>query len=213
MKVVCYCRLSKDDNKSRYSSINAQMELAKEYADSQGWNIAKYYIDDNVSGYISNDERPQFSQMLQDIDDGKVDIILAKDLSRIGRKGSRTLTFIDELKEKNVEEQKINLKNLEPEYKVLVSQRIKEIATSSEDKREFIENTYKGLEEEKYKEIEKTKRKLAELQNEDLEIKQEKLKQTIDYFNQIIDNDEPDKAILNMLIDKIYIYHDKSVKF
>lgn len=189
------------------------MELAKEYADSQGWNISKYYIDDNVSGYISNDERPQFSQMLQDIDDGKVDIILAKDLSRIGRKGSRTLTFIDELKEKNVEEQKINLKNLEAEYKVLVSQRTKEIASSSDDKREFIENTYKGLEEEKYKEIEKTKRKLAELQNEDLEIKQEKLKQTIDYFNQIIDNDEPDKAILNMLIDKIYIYNDKSVKF
>ncbi|MBR3003177.1 MAG: recombinase family protein [Clostridia bacterium] len=53
-------------------------------------------------GYISNDERPEFSNMLRDIDEGKIDIILAKDLSRIGRKGSRTLTFIDELKEKNV---------------------------------------------------------------------------------------------------------------
>lgn len=53
-------------------------------------------------GYISNDERPAFSRMLQDIRAGKVDIILAKDLSRIGRKGSRTLTFIDELKERNV---------------------------------------------------------------------------------------------------------------
>lgn len=49
MKVVCYCRLSKDDNKSRYSSIDAQIELAKEYADSKGWDISKYYIDDNVS--------------------------------------------------------------------------------------------------------------------------------------------------------------------
>lgn len=74
-------------------------------------------------------------------------------------------------KRKNVEVHKYNLKNLEGEYKVLVSQRIKEIASSSEDKREFIENIYKGLEEEKYKEIEKTKRKLAELQNEDLEMK------------------------------------------
>src|SRR5699024_11089925 len=86
-------------------------------------------------------------------------------------------------KKKNVEEQKNNLKNLEAEYKVLISQRIKEIASSLEDKREIIENTYRSLEEEKYKEIEKTKKKL---QNEDLEIKQEKMKQTIDYFNQII---------------------------
>ena len=51
------------------------------------------------------------------------------------------------------------------------------------------------------------------MQNEDLEIKQEKLKQTIDYFNQIIEAEVPDKAILNMLINKIYIYHDKSAKF
>ena len=43
--------------------------------------------------------------------------------------------------------------------------------------------------------------------------KQEKVKQAVDYFNQIIEKNEPDKAILNMLIDKIYIYHDKSAKF
>ena len=116
-------------------------------------------------------------------------------------------------KQKNLEELKLSLKNLEAEYKVLISQRIKEITSSSEDKREFVENTYKNLEEEKYKEIEKTKKKLQELKNEDLEIKQEKMKQTIDYFNQIIEAEVPDKAILNMLIDKIYIYHDKSTKF
>ncbi len=116
-------------------------------------------------------------------------------------------------KKKNLEEQKLELKNLEEEYKVLVSQRIKEIAGAKEEKKEFIENTYKCLEEEKYKEIEKAKRRLTSLQNEDLEIKQEKLKQTIDYFNQIIEAEIPDKAILNMLIDKIYIYHDKSAKF
>ena len=46
-------------------------------------------------------------------------------------------------KKKNFEEQKKNLKNLEAEYKVLISQRIKEIASSLEDKKEFIENTYR----------------------------------------------------------------------
>ena len=39
------------------------------------------------------------------------------------------------------------------------------------------------------------------------------MKQTIDYFNQIIEEEVPDKTILNMLIDKIYIYNDKSVIF
>lgn len=116
-------------------------------------------------------------------------------------------------KKKKLDEVKLTLKNLEAEYKVLVSQKIKEISNSKEIERAFIENTYKELEKEKYKEIESYKRKLAELENEDLENKQEKLKQTIDYYNQIIEKDKPDKAILNMLIDKIYIYHDKSVRF
>ena len=116
-------------------------------------------------------------------------------------------------KKKNLDEVKQNLKNLEAEYKVLVSQKVKNISISKESEKEFIENTYKELEKEKYKEIESYKRKLVELENEGLEIKQEKLKQTIDYFNQIIEKEEPDKVILNMLIDKIFIYHDKSVKF
>lgn len=116
-------------------------------------------------------------------------------------------------KKKSLKELKLELKNLEAEYKILISQRIKEISCSVEEKKGFIENTYKSLEEEKYKEIEKVNKKLQELKSEDLEIKQEKLKQTIDYFNQIIEDDVPDKAILNMLIDKIYIYHNKSVKF
>ena len=116
-------------------------------------------------------------------------------------------------KKKNLEEQKNILKNSEAEYKVLISQRIKELASCSKDKKEFIENTYRSLEEEKYIEIEKTNKKLQVFDNEGLVIKQEKMKQTIDYFNQIIGTEVPDKAVLNMLIDKIYIYHDKSVKF
>ena len=116
-------------------------------------------------------------------------------------------------KKKTLDEVKQNLRNLEAEYKVLISQKIKEISNSKNSEREFIENTYKELEKEKYKEIESYKLKLVELEKEDLSGKQEKVKQAVDYFNQIIEKNEPDKAILNMLIDKIYIYHDKSVKF
>ena len=54
---------------------------------------------------------------------------------------------------------------------------------------------------------------MQELQYEDIEIKLDKLKHSIEYFNQIIEAQVQDKAILNILIDKIYIYHDKSVIF
>ena len=64
------------------------------------------------------------------------------------------------------------------------------------------------MEDEKYKEIENTKKQIENLGQEDLKVKEEKLKKSIDYFNQVIDSRVPDKAILNMLIDKIYIYHD-----
>lgn len=116
-------------------------------------------------------------------------------------------------KEENLKKMRLNLKNLESEYRVLVSQRIKEIAFSTKDKKIFIEDTYKSLEDEKYNEIEKMKRKLDELKREGENIQQQRFKQTLDYFNQVIQKDTLDKAILNMLMDKIYIYHDKSIKF
>lgn len=106
-----------------------------------------------------------------------------------------------------------NLRILETEYKVILSEKIKELSSCNPDKKSFIESTYKSMEDEKYKEIENTKKQIENLGQEDLKVKEEKLKKSIDYFNQVIDSRVPDKAILNMLIDKIYIYHDKSVKF
>lgn len=102
MNVVTYCRLSKDDNKTRYSSIEAQKQLAYDYAEKRNWTIKSHYIDDDVTGYIENEKRPQFYKMLQDIEQKKIDVVIAKDLSRFGRKNSITLTNIDIFKEMGV---------------------------------------------------------------------------------------------------------------
>lgn len=103
------------------------------------------------------------------------------------------------------------LKNLEAEYKVLVSQKIKELAICTKDKKSFIESTYKNLEDEKYKDIQELRNRLKEIENLSTK-KEQRSKQALDYFDLIIENEKIDKAILNMLIDKIYIYHDKSVE-
>jgi len=97
MKVAGYVRLSRDDNKEDYISIVAQKDIISNYAKSRGWEIVKFYEDDDVSGY-KFDSREGFTQLLQDIQNDKIDVVIAKDLSRIGRHNAYTLLFIENLR-------------------------------------------------------------------------------------------------------------------
>ena len=99
MTVVGYCRLSRDEDKENYASIEEQKTIIKDYANTRNWNISDedFYIDDNVSGYTFN--RPEFSKMMKKVKGGKIDVVIAKDLSRIGRINVRVLVLIDEFKD------------------------------------------------------------------------------------------------------------------
>lgn len=79
-----YCRLSRDDEVSgESSSIGTQRKMLTDYALEQGFNIVDEYIDDGWSG--TNFDRPNFQRMIDDIEDGKVNCVITKDLSRLGR--------------------------------------------------------------------------------------------------------------------------------
>lgn len=99
MYVVGYIRLSRDEDKENYSSIISQQDIIEEYAKAKNWIISKMYIDDNCSGYTFN--RQAFNEMMEDLEIGKVDIILTKDLSRIGRNNGKVLVLIDRFRELN----------------------------------------------------------------------------------------------------------------
>ena len=98
MKVVGYCRLSRDEDKENYASIEEQKIILQDYAMSRGWKILDrdFYIDDNFSGYTL--DRPKFSKMLRKVQRGDIDVVLAKDLSRIGRNNGKVLVLIDGFK-------------------------------------------------------------------------------------------------------------------
>lgn len=82
--VAVYCRLSKDDdNKVESSSISNQKIILTNYVEQQKWHIYDYYVDDGISGTTFN--RPDFNRMIEDIDNGKVNLVITKDLSRLGR--------------------------------------------------------------------------------------------------------------------------------
>ena len=60
-----YCRLSRDEDKENYASIEEQKRIIQDYAISRNWTISDFYIDDNVSGYTFN--RPAFSKMIEKV--------------------------------------------------------------------------------------------------------------------------------------------------
>ncbi len=79
-----YERLSRDDEQEGESnSITNQKRQLESYAGEHGFTNCKHYTDDGFSG--GNFERPGWKQLIADIDAGKVSVVIAKDLSRVGR--------------------------------------------------------------------------------------------------------------------------------
>ena len=79
-----YLRLSKDDDGRNESvSIGTQRDILTDYCNEHGFVIYKVYIDDGYSGL--NFDRPRFQEMLDDIELGRINMVLTKDLSRLGR--------------------------------------------------------------------------------------------------------------------------------
>lgn len=90
-----YMRLSKEDDKGAEStSIETQRKILRAFAESHSFCVYREYVDDGWSG--TNLERPAFLQMQNDIENGKVNVVLTKDLSRLGRNSGRVGILIDE---------------------------------------------------------------------------------------------------------------------
>lgn len=83
-KAGLYYRLSKDDERAGESlSIENQKRILEKYARENGFEIVYEYIDDGWSG--TNFNRPGVQRLLEDAKNGKINVIIVKDLSRFGR--------------------------------------------------------------------------------------------------------------------------------
>jgi site-specific DNA recombinase len=80
-----YIRLSREDgDKEESDSIGNQRKYLEEYASkAEGLTVYDTYVDDGYTG--TSFHRPGFQRMLADIEDGKVNCVVVKDLSRFGR--------------------------------------------------------------------------------------------------------------------------------
>lgn len=93
-----YYRLSKEDlekyGSDESSSIQSQRMVVTGFANYNKFNLVKEYVDDGYSG--GNFNRPSFKEMLEDIEKGKINCVITKDLSRFGREMYETGKFIED---------------------------------------------------------------------------------------------------------------------
>ena len=83
-QVGIYARLSKEDSRSGESvSIENQKLLLMKHVKEMGWELVEIYQDDGWSG--TNQNRPALQRLLQDVKKKRINTVLIKDLSRLGR--------------------------------------------------------------------------------------------------------------------------------
>ena len=95
--VGIYVRLSREDDEKNFKeseSIKNQKEFLVSYCLERGWNVKEIYVDDGFTG--TNFDRPGFSKLIKDIELKKINLVITKDLSRLGRNYSKTGYYIDE---------------------------------------------------------------------------------------------------------------------
>ncbi len=84
INVAAYIRLSKEDSKYKESeSIKNQRQLINDFLNKQHLQLKEEYIDDGYSG--TTFDRPGFNRLIKDIKEKKINCVITKDLSRLGR--------------------------------------------------------------------------------------------------------------------------------
>ena len=92
-----YIRLSQEDRDKKYESdsesVLNQRQILTEYVNNQGFTLVDEYIDDGYSG--TTFDRPGFERMITDIQKKKINLVIVKDLSRLGRDHVKTGYYIE----------------------------------------------------------------------------------------------------------------------
>lgn len=95
-----YIRLSREDgDKQESESIGNQRKILQRYVKENNLCLVKEYVDDGISG--TTFDRPSFNELLRDIENKTIDMVITKDLSRLGRDYIKTGFYIEDYFPKN----------------------------------------------------------------------------------------------------------------
>ncbi len=96
-KVVIFARTS-----TSKQTVDNQLHDLRKVAHNNGWEVVDEYLE-VVSGAKGRDQRKEFDRLLKDVIRGKFEMILAWDVSRLGRSLKTLVEFIEDIQERNVD--------------------------------------------------------------------------------------------------------------
>jgi DNA invertase Pin-like site-specific DNA recombinase len=97
-RVGIYLRVSTTDQ----TTDNQRLDLQR-VAEQRGWDIVETYIDHGISGSKGRDKRPAFDKLCKDTTKGKLDLVAAWSIDRLGRSLQHVVTFLNDLNAINVD--------------------------------------------------------------------------------------------------------------
>ena len=122
LRVAAYCRVSTDSEEQLSSYENQLSYYTEKIMKEPGWTMAGVFADEGITG-TSTCKRKAFLRMIRQCRQGKIDMILAKSVSRFARNTVDTLNFTRELRSLGIpvvfEEQNIN--SIYPESEFLIT--------------------------------------------------------------------------------------------
>ena len=122
LRVAAYCRVSTDSEEQLTSYQNQLSYYTEKIMKEPNWTMAGVFADEGITGTSAN-KRKEFLRMIRQCRQGKIDMILAKSVSRFARNTVDTLNFTRELRSLGIpvifEEQNIN--SIHPESEFLIT--------------------------------------------------------------------------------------------
>lgn len=98
LKAAAYCRVS-TDREDQSNSLTSQRQYFTDYIRNHAdWQLVKIYYDEGISGTQTR-KRTGFNTMIRDACEGRIDLILTKEVSRFARNTVDTLSYTRKLKE------------------------------------------------------------------------------------------------------------------
>ena len=118
LRMAAYCRVS-TDSEEQESSYEAQIGYYTDKINSNSdWKLVKIFADEGITG-TSAKKRPEFMKMIKMCEQGKIDLILTKSISRFARNTVEGISYVRQLKEKGIgvifEKECINTKTMTSE--------------------------------------------------------------------------------------------------